>query len=190
MAGGGDGLAAAHAAGILHRDVKPENVLVSKSGHAKLADFGLAKTAEGGPGLTRHTRAGIAIGTLSYMSPEQAAGHQLDERSDVLGLTARPERAWHSPIARSAQPCLGRRARRSRRAARKARDRRAGATAGSDRAPAVVHRAAARSSEIPRAARAPRPADGGNRSQLTPPAAGRPLASRRVAMPYTFALSK
>ena len=80
LVGVADGLAEAHAAGILHRDIKPSNVLVSRGGHAKLADFGLAKLAddEARPGVTRHTQPGVAIGTVSYMSPEQATGHTLD----------------------------------------------------------------------------------------------------------------
>src|SRR5262245_58192343 len=86
LAGVGDGLAAAHEAGILHRDVKPANVLVSKNGHAKLADFGLARPTDEGAGATSHTVAGVAIGTIAYMSPEQASGRRLDARSDVFSF--------------------------------------------------------------------------------------------------------
>jgi TolB-like protein len=86
LVGVGDGLATAHDAGILHRDVKPANVLVSKSGHAKLADFGLAKSVVGGTQRSSHTAAGVAIGTVAYMSPEQAAGRAIDARSDVFAF--------------------------------------------------------------------------------------------------------
>jgi Tol biopolymer transport system component/predicted Ser/Thr protein kinase len=92
LTGVADGLAVAHAAGILHRDIKPENILISQSGYAKLADFGLAKLAEGADtDLTRtlmegRTRPGVIIGTIPYMSPEQAAGRQADARSDIFSF--------------------------------------------------------------------------------------------------------
>ena len=89
LTGVADGLAAAHAAGILHRDIKPQNILVAKNGYAKLADFGLAKLAEPpdpSAASAVSTRSGMIVGTVAYMSPEQASGESLDERSDIFAL--------------------------------------------------------------------------------------------------------
>jgi serine/threonine protein kinase len=88
MVGVADALAAAHAANILHRDVKPTNILISKNGYAKLADFGLAKLVEDSDSARasggRHTATGAVVGTAAYMSPEQAMGRPLDARSDIF----------------------------------------------------------------------------------------------------------
>jgi serine/threonine protein kinase len=76
------GLAAAHAQGVLHRDVKPANILVARNGRVKVADFGLAKDVENAP----LTAQGAVVGTPSYMSPEQIEAEALDGRSDVYSL--------------------------------------------------------------------------------------------------------
>jgi serine/threonine-protein kinase len=77
-----EGLSAAHAAGIVHRDVKPQNILIDRQGHAKVSDFGIAT----GQDWTRVTRAGAIIGSARYMSPEQIRSKPVDGRSDIYSL--------------------------------------------------------------------------------------------------------
>jgi eukaryotic-like serine/threonine-protein kinase len=93
LVGVADGLAVAHAAGIVHRDVKPDNILVSTHGDATLADFGLARLFEAVDGAATTptvaavpTRPGLIVGTIAYMSPEQAAGKPADARSDIFSF--------------------------------------------------------------------------------------------------------
>ncbi|HEX3552918.1 MAG TPA: protein kinase [Thermoanaerobaculia bacterium] len=81
-----EGLATAHAAGIVHRDLKADNVIVTPAGHARVLDFGLARRLSGATDEVILTQHGFILGTCHAMSPEQAAGGEADARSDLFSL--------------------------------------------------------------------------------------------------------
>ena len=103
MTGVLDGLAAAHASGIVHRDIKPENVLLTADGRVKVADFGLARAYA----AAGHTRTGLLIGTVAYVPPEQVTGDSTGPRGDVYSagvvlfemLTGRPPFRGDTPLS-------------------------------------------------------------------------------------------
>ncbi|HWP09456.1 MAG TPA: protein kinase, partial [Polyangiaceae bacterium] len=78
-----EGLSAAHQIGVIHRDIKPQNVFLAARSGPKILDFGVAKVADTGSAITAR---GVAVGTPRYMSPEQASGEQVDGRSDVYAV--------------------------------------------------------------------------------------------------------
>jgi len=101
-----EGLASAHAQGIVHRDVKPQNILIDRLGHAKVSDFGIAT----GPDWTRVTKAGAVIGSARYMSPEQIRSKPVDARSDIysLGVVMYEMLTGHTPFDGNNMPEIAR----------------------------------------------------------------------------------
>ncbi|HEU4585850.1 MAG TPA: serine/threonine-protein kinase [Gemmatimonadaceae bacterium] len=104
-----DALAYAHARGVVHRDIKPDNILVdNESGRAMVTDFGIARAVQGGAD-SRLTATGVAIGTPAYMSPEQAAGdREIDGRSDLysLGIVGYQMLAGRLPFEATSTPSM------------------------------------------------------------------------------------
>ena len=100
-------LAFAHRNGVVHRDVKPGNILITPTGQVKVADFGIAQATSTGEASVNLTQAGAVMGTATYFSPEQAQGQAVDPRSDLYSLgcvlyemlTARPPFSGDSPVA-------------------------------------------------------------------------------------------